>query len=75
MKYLNGEEIKLGDQVALGNDSGIVVCIIEDNQFTEDFPKSEWENLERGMLVKFQGYGLIHYIKAEDDLHLVRHNP
>lgn len=60
MKYSSGQEVKLGDQVKLGNDdSGEVVCIIEGNKFTENFPKSEWGYLKQGMLVKFQQYGLL----------------
>lgn len=73
MKYSDGEQVKLNDRVKLGGDeSGIVVCIIEDDKYTDNFSKAQWGYLKEGMLVKFQNYGLIHFIKIEKGLQLIQ---
>lgn len=72
MKYPDGQSVKVGDKVSLGQDNGgIVVCSIDDNEYTEAYPKDQWSSLGKGVLILFPMYGLIHYIDPESDLRLI----
>lgn len=73
MKYPDGQSIYLGDKVRIGEDSaGIVVCSIDTDEYSDEYPKSEWGSLNRGVLIKFPLYGLIHYEEEPDsDLVLI----
>ena len=70
--YADGLEVRLGDRVRLGGDSGgAVVCDIGSGQFSADFPANEWAHLQKGIVVAFPAYGIIHMEEPEPDLHLV----
>jgi hypothetical protein len=71
MQYLNGEEILVGDKVTADSVEGIVVCVIDSKQFTEDYPENSWAYLEEGALVETEEMGLLHYQEADEDLILV----
>jgi hypothetical protein len=72
MKYPDGREVRLGDKVRLGQDrDGVVVCSIDTSEYTDTYPKAEWAHLQRGVLINFPTYGLIHYEQPEDDLELI----
>lgn len=72
MEYANGQSVQVGDIVALGEDrAGQVVCSFSDGVYTESYPQKEWGYLERGFLVQFSKFGLIHYEEAGADLKLV----
>ena len=74
MKYADGQEVKLGDVVALGADQrGLVVCSIDTGDYSEAHPQAEWGYLGAGVLIEFPPYGLIHYRKPDPDLRLVTH--
>jgi hypothetical protein len=72
MKYADGQEVKLGDTVRLANDvEGQVVCSIDNDEYTPEFPKADWEYQKRGAMFKFPTLGLVHYEQTEPDLELV----
>ena len=73
MNYSTGERVKIGDRVSLGGHvDGVVVCDVDANEFCAEFPQNQWETLERGVLVDFPSYGLIHYERAiEPNVRLV----
>lgn len=72
MKYPDGKVVKIGDKVKLGQDAGgIVVCLIDTDEYSDDYPKEEWCYLEKGVLIKFPLHGLIHYEKPEPELQLI----
>ncbi len=72
MKYPDGQDVKLGDIVELGkNEQGVVVCSIDTGEYSDDCPEDQWSYLNKGVLVKFPAYGLIHYKDPEPDLRLV----
>jgi hypothetical protein len=72
MKYPDGQEVRLGDRVMVGDDpNGLVVGCIETQEYTPEFPRAEWEYLQRGFLVRSSKYGLIHYQKPDEDLELI----
>ncbi len=73
MKYADGQDVRLGDRVKLGNDeNGIVVCSIDTDEYAKTHPRNQWGHLKKGFMVEFPKFGLIHYEKAEPDLLLVR---
>ncbi|MGY4303512.1 hypothetical protein ACVIJ6_000755 [Bradyrhizobium sp. USDA 4369] len=72
MKYPDGQQVALGDRVRLGADDGdLVVAHIDANEHGADYPQAKWAHLKKGALIRFPGYGLIHYEVAEPDLQFV----
>lgn len=43
---------------------GIVVADLDEGQFSSDYPRTEWGYLARGILVKTDEAGLVHYENA-----------
>jgi hypothetical protein len=72
MKYTDGQDVKLGDRVRLGNDdAGIVVASIDTGDYSSEHPRAQWSYLKRGVLISFPRHGLIHYEEPEPDLQLI----
>ena len=72
MKYSDGQEVRLGDRVKLGeDDGGVVVASIDRGEYSETHPAAQWAYLKRGVIVEFPTYGLIHYEEPEPDLQLI----
>jgi hypothetical protein len=71
VKYWNSEEVYIGDEVIADKSKGIVVCVIDTEQFSEDYPKG-WAYLERGMLIETKEIGLVHYPEPDEDVVLVK---
>ena len=73
MKYSDGQDVKLNDEVELWTDCrGVVVCSIDTDEYTPAFPKVEWEYLKSGVIVKTEKAGLIHYLKPDEDFRLLK---
>ena len=72
MKYSDEKDVKLGDKVKLGGDTGgVVVCSIDTGEYNEKYPESAWGYLKKGVMIWFPKYGLIHYEEPEEDLQLL----
>ncbi len=72
MKYLDGQEVKVGDKVQLWSGCyGVVVCSIDTDEYTTAYPKEEWGYLKSGVLIKTDKAGLIHYMEADEDMQLL----
>lgn len=71
MKYPDGQDVRLGDKVKLGDDIGIVVCSMDTDEYTDEHSEAAWGYLKKGVMISFPKYGLIHYEEPEDDLKLV----
>ena len=72
VRYCDQSVVMLGDRVALGGGAeGVVVAIIDECKYSDDFVPEEWSYLERGLLVKSKEFGLIHYPRVVDDLELL----
>jgi hypothetical protein len=69
MKYLDGQEVNVGDNVQLWSGChGVVVCSMDSGGYTAAYTKEEWGYLKSGVLIKTDKAGLIHYIEADEDL-------
>jgi hypothetical protein len=72
MNYPDGEKVLVGDRVKLWDAGyGTVVCSIDNDQYTPDYPKREWAYLKSGVLIKSDQAGLIHYIEPEPSFELI----
>ena len=69
MKYWDGREVKLGDRVKLDDDSGgVVVASIDTREYSAVCTEAQWSCLQKGVLVDFPRWGLIHYEEPDQDL-------
>jgi len=69
VKYANGDAAKAGGRVRLWKDYfGTIVCSMDDGEYTQAFPKDEWDYLKVGILIKADNGALIHYVEADEDL-------
>ena len=78
MKYPDGQDVRLGDRVKLGeDDGGVVVVSLDTDEYGDGYPSAQWEYLKRGVMIEFPRYGLIHYEEPEEDLELIAraHSP
>jgi len=74
MKYQDGREIRMGDHVRLSNnEGGVVVFSIDTNEFSDEYPRSEWGYLEEGIMVRTDAGALIHYKENSGEV-LIREN-
>jgi len=65
----NGIAIRLGHRVAIGGGiEGKVVFSIDTDEFSPAFPKADWDNLGRGIMIETDAAGLIHLEGSGDDL-------
>ncbi len=72
MKYLDGQNVSVGDRVKLWDDQyGVVVCSLDSKKFTADYPKSEWGYLKSGILIKTDSGELFHYTGPDEDFQLI----
>ncbi len=72
MRYPSGEEAYIGDKVRLGeSERGVVVCSLDTDEFSDKYPRREWLELKKGILVEFDKLGLVHYAEPEASLVLV----
>jgi len=61
MNYPDGTSIRLGDRVKLSNgDTGTIVFSIDTNEYSDEFPKTKWEYLKAGVMVRTDRGALVH---------------
>ena len=66
MNYPDGTKVLIHDKVSLWPGcTGIVVSSIDDGQYSSQYPKEEWDYLEKGVLIYSDQVGLIHYVAPE----------
>jgi hypothetical protein len=72
MKYADGQEVRLGDRVKLGQDEGgIVVASIDTGEYSQEHSEAQWGYLKKGVMIEFPLHGLVHYEEPEPDLQLI----
>ena len=76
MKYRSGQEARLGDRIRAGGDSsGVVVCSIDTDKYSQDFSREQWSYLGTGVMIQFANYGLVHYTEPDEDLEFLGQAP
>lgn len=61
MKYADGTEAHLDDQVRVGDaDTGVVVASLDNDEFSAECPKTEWGHLKAGVLIRTERGALVH---------------
>ncbi len=68
MHYPDGQEIRLGDLMRIwGTSYGLVVCSVDTDEYSEDYPKHIWQAfLESGILIFTREMGDVHYLCDAD---------
>ncbi|MGY8564430.1 hypothetical protein L0938_13530 [Paracidovorax citrulli] len=73
MKYEDGFEVLLHDQVDLGGGvTGTVVAVLDTGMYTPDYLEEHWGYLAQGALVKSSEMGLVHFPYPDVDFTLIR---
>jgi hypothetical protein len=71
VRYATGERVQLGDTIELtGSLRGTIVCVIDDGQYTAEYPEANWAYLQRGALIQTSEAGLVH-CDDESELFLI----
>jgi len=72
MQYPDGQVAHRGDKVRLwGSTVGTVVCSLDTDEFSDEYPRNEWDYLRRGVLIHSAQTGLIHYLEPEATFQLI----
>jgi hypothetical protein len=72
MKYADGKDARLGDQVQLWEgERGKVVCTLDTNEYAEAFPPERWQHLRKGLVVAAERAGLLYYALPDEDMKLL----
>jgi hypothetical protein len=72
MKYKNGDSVRIGDRVRMKDGpEGVVVFCVDCNEYSLDYPQDQWDYLGKGVMVKFNDLGLVHYESYDDELELM----
>jgi hypothetical protein len=73
MNYLDGGKVQVGDQVELWSGKfGRVVCSIDDEIYTSDYPEQDWAYMKKGIMVKMDNGELMHYSEEDPDLKFIQ---
>jgi len=55
MKYMDTEkEICVGDKVRYAGSPGVIVFVIEDDSYSDQYPKDNWSYLGQGLGIELQ---------------------
>jgi len=76
MKYDDGQEIKIGDEVQIGtnctcSDFGTVVVLVDQLEAMNGISIHDWDYLKTGFIVKLKNGEVIHYDEPDGDLILL----
>jgi hypothetical protein len=53
MNYPDGTKVMIGDRLMLWEGCyGMVVCSIDDGQYTPEYPEEHWSHLGKGVLIR-----------------------
>ena len=62
MKYPDGTTIRLGDRVRVINgDTGVIVACLDTGEFSPDYPETECEPSETGIIVRTDKGALVQF--------------
>lgn len=69
MNYLDTKKlIRVGDNVLYAGAPGVVVFVVDDDNYSDRFPKEHWSYLGKGLGVELQDGTLYHFDSPDEDL-------
>jgi hypothetical protein len=72
MKYHNGQDVRLGDQVLIANkDKATIVGLIATKEFLNEFHSKDWSYLNTGILLKTDKGELFRYEEVDEGFELI----
>lgn len=71
MNYSDGQQVRLNDQAGFNGEVGVVVCSMDTDEYTDAYPRKDWEYLKLGVMVDFPESGLVYFDEADADLRLI----
>lgn len=69
--YKTNEQIKVGDHVHYAHQHGVIVFIIDDDAYSEQYSKKDWSFLHNGLGIEMRGT-LYHFDKPDEDLEVCK---
>ncbi len=70
MKYIDGNDMQIGDRVIADESEGAVVTVLDTKQFSDDYPEG-WTNEKAGVFIQTKRWSLIHCLDLDDDVKLI----
>lgn len=62
MKYTDGKQAKVGDNVLIGGQfHGLVVADLDADEYAVEYPGEQWGYLKSGLMIDTDFGGLVHY--------------
>ena len=72
MRYSDNRIIKTGDLVCLrGRQLGVIGCVIDNDDYTDEFPKSDYAYLERGIMLRLSNGNVLYLEEYTEELVLI----
>jgi hypothetical protein len=72
MMYSDGRRAEVGDRVQVWDGvKGVVVCSIDDGDYTPDFSRENWAFKERGVVIQTDDGQIFYYDEPDEDLELI----
>jgi hypothetical protein len=71
MNYHTGEKVLIGDRITVDRSPGVVLCVIEDGQFSNAHPRETVGLFEEGDDGRSRRLGLVHYPEVDDDIEYI----
>jgi|HubBroStandDraft_6_1064221.scaffolds.fasta_scaffold2274761_2 hypothetical protein len=73
MNYDSGRRVAVGDRVKLWKGQyGTVVCSIDTKEFTPEYPATEWEYLNSGIIIKTDAGDVFHCVEPDEDFEFIK---
>ncbi|WP_155322391.1 hypothetical protein [Desulfosarcina ovata] len=73
LKYLSGEQIRVGDTVKFGDCLGKIVFVIPSKEYSKDYSEADWSYLKVGFGIETEEYGLVHQVEPDEELYFIKH--
>ena len=74
VRYADGNEVKVGDAVAIDtNYRGVVVASIDTGEYSDGYSEKQWAYLGNGILINTDFGGLVHYPSAHNEKLVLLH--
>jgi hypothetical protein len=66
--YTDGTELHAGHRVTYNGQPGTVVCVIENDEYAPGFASTAWDDLDTGLMIRFDNGAILHLDEADEYL-------